>query len=607
MNASPLRSCLALGILCLVVTTSAWTEDPNPATIHSERGAWPLYRQWTPAEFQHYSKWVQNIFHVKSRGNPKQRLAKIEAVLNDPEMNLLLDPAFAGEPSNPQLDPASMHAMHTILDCGKLTISLGSYYAYRRGLPWMITYVRSTDGTDLRTAVKNEPVTWSSSFDYSSTHQFFVDAVTGFCTGNYRVEPTAQNAQHSDTVPVAIDPRYLVPGVMYYHDGHVLVLGNTDPYGQVYFLDATTAVSRDIYTHNTINAVTGLAPRQSSNAANPYAGCFRGFRQYRFPYAETNAEGKVTGVRRMTDEEMKAFGYSLEQYDVYEALMNGKSDQFPGKPEGIHAYIREKLRTAESIDPVAMLDSFADQIVEAFKTREGFVQAGWNEVQTQGPIPFPEGNRFQNVFNEQGRWGSFSTASLDVDYRSEYFQLMSWIDDAIDWYASRPELVNFDRLSRKGVYSQADFAYALRQEKRRIFASKSIEYTNSKGEKVTLTLQEIERRLYDLSFDPNHPPELRWGAPAGSAEAATAPEAFTPLADGTQFAALDAYKREAFYRTLIHRDTDASFLRDMFTEGFPVPTKIDEHMARYFTPGSSPPLVPVQKQHTRTAQRVSMQ
>src|SRR5690606_4078801 len=175
--------------------------DPNPASIHSDKGAWPLYRQWTPDEVRHYSKWVQNIYTVKSTGTPKQRLAKIEAVLTDPEMNLLLDPAFAGDPSNPQLDAASMHAMHTILDCGKLTVSLGSYYAYRRGLPWMITYVRSVDGTDLRTAVKNEPVTYSSSFDYTSTHQFFVDAVTGFCTGNFRVEPTAAKAEWSDTVP----------------------------------------------------------------------------------------------------------------------------------------------------------------------------------------------------------------------------------------------------------------------------------------------------------------------------------------------------------------------------------------------------------------------
>ena len=83
---------------------------PNPPSIKSNRGAWPLYRQWNTAEIGHFAKWIENIYLVKSNGTLKQRLAKIEGVLTDPEMNLLLDPAFSGEPINPQIQPAPSSA-----------------------------------------------------------------------------------------------------------------------------------------------------------------------------------------------------------------------------------------------------------------------------------------------------------------------------------------------------------------------------------------------------------------------------------------------------------------------------------------------------------------
>src|SRR5262249_42949441 len=40
----------------------------------------------------------------------------------------------------------------------------------------------------------------------------------------------------------------------------------------------------------------------------------------------------------------------------------------------------------------------------------------------------------------------------------------------------------------------------------------SISYKNSAGRNVTLTLADVESRLFDLSFAPYHCPEARWGA-----------------------------------------------------------------------------------------------
>ena len=46
-------------------------------------------------------------------------------------------------------------------------------------------------------------------------------------------------------------------------------------------------------------------------------------------------------------------------------------------------------------------------------------------------------------------------------------------------------------------------------------------YKNSSGRNVNLSFETLENRLYNMSFDPYHCPELRWGAPQNSREMST--------------------------------------------------------------------------------------
>jgi hypothetical protein len=43
----------------------------------------------------------------------------------------------------------------------------------------------------------------------------------------------------------------------------------------------------------------------------------------------------------------------------------------------------------------------------------------------------------------------------------------------------------------------------------------------------------------------------------------------------------EAYSKEAFYRTLGQRETETSYLRDMFTEGYPIRDKLDAQLAKW--------------------------
>lgn len=583
------RTLIALFVTAVSLPTLA--AETNPASIKSDKGAWPLYRQWTPAEVDRYAKWIEHVFEKKLNGTREQQLAKLERVLTDPDMNLLLDPSFVGEPSNPQIDAQTLRAGHTILDCGKLTVFFGAYYSYRRGLPWMATYVRACDGGDLRTCAYTTPGGDTSNLDYPTPYDFIKDAVQGFCTGNYRVEPDRPGAERSDTVPVAITPQTLKPGAMFYLDGHVLFVAQIDPYGEIRFLDATTSTTRDIYTHNRMNAVTGITPMQQGD--QPYSGCFRGFRVTRWPIAETDSSGNVIRVRRRTDEEMKQFGYSTEQYaKLAELTRTGRIVEGNVAVDSIHDFIRLRMRSARNIDPMKLLDDYAMRLLQLAQEREKLVQAGWKSAQSEGPIPFPEGSRDANIYNANGRWGDLSTTALDTRIRGEYFAMISDLESAVNWYKFKPDFVKLPQQMKKGVWGQADLAMSLAMAKEKAFHARRFAYTNSQGKQIMLTLADLEQRIYDISFDPNHAPEFRWGAPAASGEAQTAILTATPLPNGKAVPVKEAYARQAFYRTMTYRDIEETHLETMVTSGFPILSKFNEHFATRWRPERVPPLVP---------------
>ena len=188
---------------------------------------------------------------------------------------------------------------------------------------------------------------------------------------------------------------------------------------------------------------------------------------------------------------------------------------------------------------------------------------------------------FRSIFQAFGRWETWSSPSSDVDRRNKYFYLADWLEYVIRLYDIIPEFVDLTGLEKYAIHDQGTLAKALIAEKNRIFAQRTMTYTNSNGEQVPLTLLDIEERLYELSFDPNHPPELRWGAAEGSEERASAPNTVTPVPNGENIPMEDAYRWQYYYRCLGARETDVSCLRGMFTTGFPIRDKLDAQLAKW--------------------------
>lgn len=575
------------GVVLVFSAVSAIAEDPNPPTIRSNGGAWPIRRQWTPAETDHYAEWIENIYRVKLTGDVYQKVAKLDKILTDPQMNRLLDPEFAGEGANPQMPANVIRRCHSAVDCAKFTAFLPLYYAYRRALPWMISYVTTTGG-DVRTSEANIPVGQIDSLSAGSLSAM-VNAAIAFSTGNYRVELNGRNSGWSDTVPVALNKQYLKPGCVMYVDGHSLVLAEVTPYGELRFINASTTPTRDVYTYNGMNAVHGITPKGSTGSADPYDGCFQGLRVLRFPIAETNRNGTVTRVRRRADDEMKEFGFSTEQFDRIREITDTQFIEEAGlRPDSFHDFLRLRMKRVDTIQPLTFMEEYADELLDMWKFREVFVQQAWRDVLQSGPIVYPENKRDENIFQAFGRWETWSSPSSDVDRRNKYFYLADWMEYAIRMYQIKPDFVDLAGLERYAIQNHSDLARAFVSEKKRIFDEHIMEYINSRGERVPLSLSEIERRLYDLSFDPNHPPELRWGAPPGSAERAGAPDRETPLPDGTRVAMDQAYRWQFYYRTIGQREIEPSVLRDMFTSGFPIRDKFEGQLAKWIDATSAP-------------------
>ncbi|MCK5861461.1 MAG: hypothetical protein KAH38_03185, partial [Candidatus Hydrogenedentes bacterium] len=339
--------------------------------------------------------------------------------------------------------------------------------------------------------------------------------------------------------------------------------------------------THDIFSYNGMNTVSGITPTRD-RLENPREGCFQGLRVFRYPIAVTDSNGQVLQVRRRTNDEMKQFGFSTEQYDMVREITRQQCITIGRLTvESFHDFIRLRMKRVDSVAPLAFMENYADELLDAYIFRAQFVQDSWTDVCDHGSITYPEERSKENIFQALGRWETWSSPSSDIDRRNKYFYLADWLEYVIRLFRVIPGFVDLAGLEKYGIQSQGALAKALIAEKQRIFSERSMAYTNSKGKQLRLTLGDIEERLYDLSFDPNHPPELRWGAPIDSEERASAPNTVTPVPTGEKIDMEDAYRWQRYYRCIGTRETDMSCLQGMFTTGFVIRDKLDRQLSKW--------------------------
>jgi hypothetical protein len=158
-------------------------------------------------------------------------------------------------------------------------------------------------------------------------------------------------------------------------------------------------------------------------------------------------------------------------------------------------WVRSQLSGGMALPPEEEFGQLVGQLCNDIQGRVAAVSAG-------APVAAkPLGEVPPNIYGAEGDWEAFSSPGRDQRLRSSFRGLRQFAAQKATSSAIAKKLL--------AVWNQSQ-------------ASCKVSYPNSAGAQVRITMNDVQARLFDLSFDPYHCPEMRWGAyPSAAAEFAT--------------------------------------------------------------------------------------
>ncbi len=474
----------------LEITAGAHGEQPpRPTPPPTQEGiTWPVERAWSPAEEALYSAWIRQLLHGDD--DPAWSVERLDLITSDPTRNLLYGSLGLGEDRG--------HDEGGLLlkpDCADLPYYLRAYFSWKRRLPFAFR-ICSRGGPSspprcgkLRSNLNRPTGGLARSDELSRAQRFFQRTIAwGVHTGNGR---TALDDQQSDFYPLRLDREALAPGTIF-----------ADPYGHILLLTESTVADEGspggLYAVDAQPDGTIRRKRFSRSSflwdPDPALG---GAAFKRFRPVVAGPGGLVdlddASLRNLPDEGGLWTDYaSLTVADFYTAI--------------------ESITAPPPWDPSALQRNTVRAIAEAAQARVQAVNNGVDYTRRRsGTIKMPRGF---HLFETSGPWEEYSTPSRDL----RLLIALHTLDELHEDIRRRPELYRL----RGGVDSEIralqEELDALLQDPRH-----SAEYRRSDGSPWTLTLLDLLNRRSELErgYNPNDCPEVRWGAPRGSEEAAT--------------------------------------------------------------------------------------
>ena len=376
-------------------------------------------------------------------------------------------------------------------DCADLVYMLRAYYAWKRGLPFgFVTALEARDPQgegDLRyTRAGNRALArWEVTgrgvrADIRTVFRVIRDAVS---TATFRIDPRIERPLAQDFFSPAIAREALLPGSAIYNgDGHVVIVSQIDEAGRIHFLDA----------HPDMSVTRGVFGGQFQRG-DPATGA--GFHAWR-PVAM--ADGRLAYA---ANDQIAAF--SMEQYFGPVPAADWRAADFSegGRNADYVEFTRRRLADGPLVYDI--LDEARlgfSGLCDDLRYRALAVA----QADGQGVYRRPRPGRLEGVTPaEQALWFALSTPGRDRRLRNHAHRVAAGLQRLIALYAAGDGAVRYTGKS-------------LRRDLRRLFDATAractVRYTNSDGDQVRITFRAALSRLADLSFDPYHCPERRWGA-----------------------------------------------------------------------------------------------
>lgn len=406
--------------------------------------------------------------------------------------------------SNPYAgtDPGSLRLF---ADCADLPYFLRTYFAWKNGLPMSVESSvsprRSGDNSDVRYTTYGNYVT--SRFDITGRSGGLnaVDLLNSTVidmtwSASFRMIGLEDTGLFTDFYPVKLNREAIRPGtVIYDPNGHVAVIYKVSDDGHIFYIDS--------HPDNTLTS--GMyTPKFVRSFPDQGAG-FKNFRPLSLSGASRNSSGEYIGGRIVGARNNSLPFYSVEQYYGNRPDPNGdwQKGQFiyRGSAFGYYDYLRIMMARGDlKIDPIRDMRQNLADICTGLKDRAVAVEIARRSGVDQKPHPerLPS-----NIYGTDGEWEAYASPARDARMKVSFMDLINQSRQMIQRYRSGDPGI---------VYSGANLAADLLATYERESRACQFSYTNSSGGAVTLDIEELRKRLFDISFDPYHCVELRWGA-----------------------------------------------------------------------------------------------
>lgn len=503
---------------CTALASPITVKQKNPGGLRgTSKSVWPIRAAWNRDLENLYAAWIETLFDAPLDASPSWPV--LHEVLRDPSRNLLHNYLGLREDDKKLVFKP---------DCADLPYFLRGYFAFKLGLPF--GYGKCTRGGGGKPprcfdwwnieSLEPPPKPPESSEKTGTAIPGLFDGLFGapvkppapkpkpkfqslpVAVADYLGE-TVANSVHSgsgrapadsnntDYYSVPLSADILRPGTIY-----------IDPYGHILVIARRVAQTAD--SAGVILAVDGQPDGTIARkrfwrgnflfADDPALGS-PGFKRFR-----PVVRGK-SGLRRLSNAEIAAHAsygdFSLEQTKMSVEDFYDRMDD---------------VMSPDPLDPErAMLEAVA-ALDEQVKARVTSVENGRKyHERASGEVVMPDG---PSIFETTGPWEDFATPSRDL-------RLLIAIDVVRGFparVARRPE-----RYAMPAGQSSDSVKAALDAKLETELAARSVSYTRTDGSSWTLSLKDVVGRMADLemAYNLNDCVELRWGAPEGSAEAAT--------------------------------------------------------------------------------------
>ena len=457
------------------------TDKPS---VPGSQSVWKVERSWDSKTESLYSAWVNALF---CNANERSSWKSLNEVTEMKEWNFLYNHLSLDEDN-----PSGKNKVVMEPDCADNPFYLRAYFAWKLGLPH--GFHESDRGALGRAPGVGRWITNETAISRSNPTQKFNAYLRMVANGVHSGTARASmNNENADYYPVALNRDGLRPGVVFADPyGHTLIVVNQLPQtsagpGVLLSVDAqpdkTIAIKR-FWKGNFLFTTSEVIGEP-------------GFKAFR-PIAAHNG-----GLRLLKSGELaEGSGYipfSLQQKGM-------KSEDF--------YHTMERVINPKPLDPETALLDLIKALHEQLMVRVNSVETGEKYMRAHQGTIIPMPTRATGVFQTGGVWEDFSTPNRDL-------RLLIAMDAVIDFPAKverSPDDYKLPKLkSVEGVKTKLDELLKKKLDEL------SITYIRSNGSEQKLTLAEILKRCeaFEIAYNPNDGPEIRWGAPEGSAERST--------------------------------------------------------------------------------------